>query len=58
MRRYILSMLTVLSVVGLLTTTASARQASLGNPIADQNGDGTVTLHELVLFNRDQRDKR
>lgn len=57
MKRYILSTLTVLSVVGLLATTTSARQVSLGNPVADLNGDGTVTLHELVLFNRDQRDK-
>ncbi|MEO1620173.1 MAG: hypothetical protein AAFU53_03970 [Cyanobacteria bacterium J06632_3] len=58
MKRYMLSALTTLTVVGLLTTTASARQVSLGNPVADLNGDGTVTLHELFLFNRDQRDKR
>ena len=58
MQRTILSVLTALTVVGLLTTTASARQVGLGNPVADLNGDGTVTLHELVLYNRDQRDKR
>ncbi len=57
MKRYILSALTALTVIGMLTTAASARQVSLGNPVADLNGDGTVTLHELVLFNRDQRDK-
>jgi len=32
-------------------------QVSLGDPVADLNGDGDVTLHEVVSYNRDQRDK-
>ncbi|MEL6454839.1 MAG: hypothetical protein AAFQ40_09005 [Cyanobacteria bacterium J06623_5] len=32
-------------------------QVSLSNPAADLNGDGNVTLHEVVTFNRDRRDK-
>ncbi|MEL6553013.1 MAG: hypothetical protein AAFQ63_06040 [Cyanobacteria bacterium J06621_11] len=36
---------------------ASAGQVSLNNPVADLNEDGNVTLHEVVTFNRDQRDK-
>ena len=34
-----------------------AGQVSLDDPTADLNGDGNVTLHEVVTFNRDQRDK-
>ncbi|MEL7225997.1 MAG: hypothetical protein AAF810_08560 [Cyanobacteria bacterium P01_D01_bin.36] len=33
-------------------------QVSLNNPVADLNEDGNVTLHEVVTYNRDQRDKR
>ncbi|EDX84732.1 hypothetical protein S7335_2429 [Synechococcus sp. PCC 7335] len=57
MKRFVISALTVLASVGVLTTAASAAQVSLGNPVADLNGDGNVTLHEVVLYNRDQRDK-
>ncbi|MEL6138353.1 MAG: hypothetical protein AAFR42_13220 [Cyanobacteria bacterium J06628_6] len=57
MKRYILSALTTVVTVGMLATTVSARQVSLGNPVADLNEDGRVTLHELVTYNRDQRDK-
>ena len=32
-------------------------QVSLNNPVADLNEDGNVTLHEVVTYNRDQRDK-
>ena len=35
----------------------STGQVSLDNPVADFNGDGNVTLHEVVTHNRDQRDK-
>lgn len=35
----------------------STGQVSLDNPIADLNGDGNITLHEVVTHNRDQRDK-
>ncbi|MEM8505282.1 MAG: hypothetical protein AAF716_19280 [Cyanobacteria bacterium P01_D01_bin.1] len=36
---------------------ASTGQVSLDDPAADLNGDGDVTLHEVITFNRDQRDK-
>lgn len=32
-------------------------QVSLEDSIADLNGDGNVTLHEVVTYNRNQRDK-
>ena len=32
-------------------------QVSLNDPVADLNGDGNVSLHEVVTYNRDQRDK-
>ena len=32
-------------------------QVSPGDPAADFNGDGNVTLHEVVTHNRDQRNK-
>jgi len=57
MKRIFLSTLTVLVAIGVSASGASARQVSLGDPIADLNGDGNVTLHEVVTFNRDQRDK-
>lgn len=36
---------------------AGTGQASLNDPVADLNEDGNVTLHEVVTFNRDQRNK-
>ena len=33
-------------------------QVSLDDSVADLNGDGNVTLHEVVTYNRDQRNKR
>ncbi len=57
MKRFLLSSLTVLMSMGAIASTASAAQVGLGNPIADLNQDGRVTLHEVVLYNRDQRNK-
>lgn len=57
MKRLLLSTLTVLMSMGTIVSAASAAQVGLGNPIADLNGDGRVTLHEVVTYNRDQRDK-
>ena len=57
MKRFLLSTLTVLMSMGAIASTANAAQVSLGNPIADLNEDGRVTLHEVVTYNRDQRDK-
>ncbi len=57
MKRFLLSTLTVLMSMGAISSAATAAQVGLGNPIADLNEDGTVTLHEVVTYNRDQRDK-
>ncbi|ESA36382.1 hypothetical protein N836_00480 [Leptolyngbya sp. Heron Island J] len=57
MKRFLLSTLTVLMSMGAIAGMANAAQVGLGNPIADLNEDGTVTLHEVVNYNRDQRDK-
>lgn len=43
--------------MGAITSAASAAQVGLGNPVADLNEDGRVTLHEVVTYNRDQRNK-
>ncbi|MEM6450127.1 MAG: hypothetical protein AAF703_07430 [Cyanobacteria bacterium P01_D01_bin.105] len=50
--------MTFLISVSALTMGVSAKQVAPGDPIADLNGDGNVTLHEVVTFNRDQRNKR
>lgn len=55
MKRFLLSTLTVLLTMGALTTIASAEQVGRTDSRADLNGDGKVTLHELRLYNRDQR---
>lgn len=57
MKRLLLSALAATAMITMVTPTASARQVSPNNPIADLNGDGNVTLHEVVTFNRDRRDK-
>ena len=36
---------------------AGLGQVAPGDPAADLNGDGNVTLHEVVTHNRDRRDK-
>lgn len=58
MKRFLFSALTVLVSMGAVASAASAAQVGLGNPVADLNEDGSVTLHEVVNYNRDQRDKR
>jgi hypothetical protein len=55
MKRLLLSTLATLISLGSLATVASAAQVSPGNPAADLNGDGEVTLTELKFYNRDQR---
>lgn len=57
MKRFLLSTLTVVMSMGAVASAASAAQVGLGNPKADLNNDGNVTLHEVVLYNRDQRNK-
>ncbi|MEL6230757.1 MAG: hypothetical protein AAFR24_12685 [Cyanobacteria bacterium J06627_3] len=57
MKRFLFSALTVLMSVGALAGAASAAQVGLGDSRADLNNDGRVTLHEVVTYNRDQRDK-
>ncbi|MEM9266203.1 MAG: hypothetical protein AAGA46_11825 [Cyanobacteria bacterium P01_F01_bin.13] len=58
MKTFLLSTLTVLMSMGALAGSASAVQVGLGDSRADLNADGRVTLHEVVIFNRDQRNKR
>ena len=55
MKRFLIASLTVLMSMGVLGMAAQAKQASLGDAIADLNGDGVVTLTELTIYNRDQR---
>ena len=57
MKRFLLSALTILMSMGAITSAASAAQVGLGDSRADLNQDGRVTLHEVVTYNRDQRDK-
>ncbi len=58
MKRFLLSALTVLMSMGAITSAATAAQVGLGDAMADLNDDGNVTLHEVVLYNRDQRNKK
>ena len=57
MKRFLLSALTVLMSTGALAGVANAQQNSLTDSRGDLNGDGRITLHEVVTYNRDQRDK-
>ncbi|MGD1942944.1 MAG: hypothetical protein ACFB0G_16710 [Leptolyngbyaceae cyanobacterium] len=57
MKRFLLSTFTILMSLGTFAAIASAQQVSLGDPAADLNGDGKVTLHEVRNYNRDQRQK-
>ena len=57
MKRFLLSALTILMSMGAITSAAGAAQVGLGDSRADLNKDGRVTLHEVVTYNRDQRDK-
>lgn len=57
MKRYILSGLTLtLATLAIAPTAmASGGQTTLHDPAADLNGDGVVTIGELVMHNRAQR---
>lgn len=57
MKRFVLSTFAVVMSLGTFAAIASAQQVSLGDPAADLNGDGEVTLHEVRNYNRDQRQK-
>ncbi|MEO1297621.1 MAG: EF-hand domain-containing protein [Cyanobacteria bacterium J06636_16] len=59
MKRFVLSALTIVLVAGAVTPVSAAvpRQTHLGDPVADLNGDGTVSLTELKNYNRDARQK-
>lgn len=57
MKRVLFTTLTVVMSLGSFVGSANAVQVGLGDARADLNGDGQVTLHEVVTFNRDQRDK-
>ena len=55
MQRFALSTLTLVLATLAFAPLASARQTSLHNLSADFNGDGVVTIGELVDYNRAQR---
>ena len=58
MKRYLFSGLTGVTVMMIslaLAPVVKAGQVSLTNQVADLNGDGTVTIVELRLYNLAQR---
>lgn len=55
MKRTIISGLTLLLSSLALASAAMASQTTIHDSAADLNGDGMVTLGELVQHNRDQR---
>ena len=57
MKRFLFSTFAVVMSLGTFAAIANAQQVSLGDPAADLNGDGEVTLNEVRNYNRDQRQK-
>ncbi len=55
MKRYLLSGLTLALSTLMMASAANAGQTHLNDPAADLNGDGEVTLMELIEYNRAQR---
>lgn len=55
MKRLLLSTLTIALASAATAPFAIAGQVSLANLEADLNGDGQVSLTELKLYNRSQR---
>ena len=55
MKRALVSGLTVLLSSLTMASAAMAAQTTLHDPMADLNGDGVVTIGELVMHNRDER---
>lgn len=55
MKCFLFSGLMILLSSLAMTPVAFAKQTNLNDSAADLNGDGTVTLHELATYNRDQR---
>ncbi|TVQ26608.1 MAG: hypothetical protein EA367_00145 [Leptolyngbya sp. DLM2.Bin15] len=61
MKRYLLSGATLALSTLMLASAAMAGplprtgQTHLNDPAADLNGDGEVTLTELIIYNREQR---
>ncbi|MEA5450865.1 hypothetical protein VB780_19955 [Leptolyngbya sp. CCNP1308] len=55
MKRYLLSGLTIVLSTLAMVSAASAGQTHLNDLAADHNGDGVVTIGELINYNRDQR---
>ncbi|MGB3138692.1 MAG: hypothetical protein WBB18_17915 [Nodosilinea sp.] len=55
MKRALFSGLTILLSTLAMASAASAGQTSLNDLAADINGDGVVTIGELIQYNRDER---
>lgn len=55
MQRHFFAIFAALIAMGSLASAASAQQVGPHNLDADLNGDGEVSLIELHLYNREQR---
>lgn len=55
MKRFLISGLTIVLSTLTMAAAANAGQTHLKDLAADLNGDGVVTITELVQYNRDQR---
>ncbi|NJM98166.1 MAG: hypothetical protein HC800_14315 [Phormidesmis sp. RL_2_1] len=55
MKRFLLTIFTVVLSGLAISSTAHAKQVNTSDLAADLNGDGSVSLLELELYNRDQR---
>lgn len=55
MKRYLIAGLTVALSTLAFAPLAQAQQTHLNDLAADLSGDGTVSVTELLLYNRDQR---
>ncbi|MBF2036690.1 MAG: hypothetical protein IGR92_14750 [Leptolyngbyaceae cyanobacterium T60_A2020_046] len=55
MKRYLMTGFTAVLASLSIASVASASQALLNTLEADLNGDGVVTLTELKIYNRAQR---
>ncbi|MBE9078955.1 hypothetical protein IQ241_16915 [Romeria aff. gracilis LEGE 07310] len=58
MKRFLLTGLTVLLSSLTISSVAYAGQTHLNDLAADLNGDGDVSLTELNIYNRNQRNPK
>ena len=58
MKRFLVSTLAVVLLMGAFVSAASAAQLALNDAGVDHNNDGVSTIHELVTVNRSSRNKK